>query len=123
MTALLDASGYAVRAYNSASAFLDDVTPPGACLVADIRMPEMDGLELQQEICRRELDLPVIIIITGHGDVSLAVRAMKAGALDFIEKPFDDTVALDAISARSRSPTTRAAQRPRHARRGSYSRF
>jgi two-component system response regulator FixJ len=117
ITALLEASDYTVHAYRSAKAFLDDVIPPGACVVADIRMPEMDGLELQQEINKRDIGLPVIII-TGHGDVSLAVRAMKAGALDFIEKPFDDTVILDAIKraieianhTRSRSMETKAAR-------------
>lgn len=90
LQALLDAEGYEVETYPSARAFLDGYKPREACcVVADIRMPDMDGLELQEEILRRGLGLPVIIV-TGHGDVPLAVRAMKAGAVDFIEKPFDD---------------------------------
>src|SRR6185436_1744835 len=67
------------------------------CLIADIRMPDMDGLALQEELAKRKLGLPVIIM-TGHGDVPLAVRAMKAGAVDFIEKPFDDELLLAAVS-------------------------
>ena len=63
----------------------------------DIRMPEMSGLELQKKLIKDNIKIP-IIIITGHGDVSLAVRAMKAGAVDFIEKPFNDQVLLDSIS-------------------------
>jgi two-component system, LuxR family, response regulator FixJ len=75
-------------------------------VIADIRMPDMDGLELQEEIIRRALGLPVIII-TGHGDVPLAVRAMKAGAVDFIEKPFDDEL-LRASIARGIEQSRRA---------------
>jgi two-component system response regulator FixJ len=88
--ALLQAEGFAVEDFASAKAFLAGYTPREACcVIADIRMPDMDGLELQEEIIRRGWALPVIIV-TGHGDVPLAVRAMKAGAVDFIEKPFDD---------------------------------
>ncbi len=94
--ALLESVGFAVRIYASATAFLADRPPPGGCLIADIRMPEMDGLELQEELIRRGIDLPVIIM-TGHGDVPLAVRAMKAGALDFIEKPFNDEFMLASV--------------------------
>jgi two-component system response regulator FixJ len=67
------------------------------CLIADIRMPDMDGLALQEELVRLKAGIPVIII-TGHGDVGLAVRAMKAGAVDFIEKPFDNTSLLEAVT-------------------------
>ena len=85
---LLEAAGYVVLPYNSAKAVLaDEFVAQCACLIADIRMPEMDGLELQQEIVKRGYALPVIIM-TGHGDIPLAVRAMKAGAADFIEKPY-----------------------------------
>jgi two-component system response regulator FixJ len=66
------------------------------CLIADIRMPEMDGLQLQEELNRRKSGLPVIVV-TGHGDVPLAVRAMKAGASDFLEKPFDEELLLGAV--------------------------
>jgi len=115
--ALLESAGFAVTDYASAKAFLQAGAPAGNCLVADIRMPEMDGLELQEEITRRGLEIPVIIM-TGHGDVPLAVRAMKAGAIDFIEKPFDEKLLLDAVaralhigeSQRNRSAEVKAAQ-------------
>jgi two-component system response regulator FixJ len=67
-----------------------------ACLIADIRMPAMDGLALQEALAQRKIGLPVITV-TGHGDVPLAVRAMRAGAVDFIEKPFDDELLLQSI--------------------------
>lgn len=92
LAALLEAEGFSVEAFDSAKAFLAGYKPKEACcVIADIRMPDMDGLELQEEIIRKGWGLPVIII-TGHGDVPLAVRAMKAGAVDFIEKPFDDEI-------------------------------
>lgn len=95
--ALLESSGFEVRAFDSAQALLaaPDLSG-GACVIADIRMPDMDGLALQEELTRRQLGLPVIIV-TGHGDVPLAVRAMKAGAVDFIEKPFDEQLMLASI--------------------------
>jgi len=97
LAALLDAEGYSVEIYDSARAFLAGYRPKeDCCVVADIRMPDMDGLELQEEIIRRGLGLPVVII-TGHGDVPLAVRAMRAGAVDFIEKPFDDEMLCAGI--------------------------
>jgi two-component system response regulator FixJ len=97
LSELLEAEGFLVEAYDSAKAFLAGYKPKEACcVVADIRMPDMDGLELQEEIIRRGLGLPVIII-TGHGDVPLAVRAMRAGAVDFIEKPFDDEALRSSI--------------------------
>lgn len=97
LAALLDAEGFTVEAFESAKAFLAGYKPQDACcVIADIRMPDMDGLELQEEIIRRGWGLPVIII-TGHGDVPLAVRAMKAGAVDFIEKPFDDEILRASI--------------------------
>jgi two-component system response regulator FixJ len=97
MRVLLESSGYAVTDYGAARAFLESPVPAGACLVTDIRMPEMTGLELQEEIVRRGIEIPVIIM-TGHGDVPLAVRAMKAGAIDFIEKPFDAALLLDGVA-------------------------
>lgn len=96
---LLSSAGLAVRVHESAVAFLD-VLPtlqPG-CIVSDVRMPGMDGLELQRRLKSLGVKLPMIIM-TGHADVSLAVEAMKAGAVDFIEKPFDDELILSAIRA------------------------
>jgi two-component system, LuxR family, response regulator FixJ len=94
---LLTTSGFAVRVYESAPAFLGALpTVQPGCIVTDVRMPEMDGLELQRQLKLRGIGLPVIVI-TGHGDVPLAVEAMKAGAVDFIEKPFNDEKLLSAI--------------------------
>ncbi|HEX4301588.1 MAG TPA: response regulator FixJ [Rhizomicrobium sp.] len=114
---LLEDAGYAVKDYDSATAFLADPPSSDSCMIVDIRMPEIDGLELQEEIVRRGLHLPVIVM-TGHGDVPLAVRAMKAGAIDFIEKPFDAEILLKAVaralhageSQRSKSAEIKAAQ-------------
>ena len=94
---LLSTAGLAVRVHDSAVAFLK-VLPdaqPG-CVVTDIRMPEMDGLELQRRLAELKSGFPVIVM-TGHGDVPMAVEAMKAGAVDFIEKTFDDETLLSAI--------------------------
>jgi two-component system response regulator FixJ len=96
MRVLLETEGFDVRDHGSAKSFLQSEVPENACLIVDIRMPETDGLELQEEIARRGLELPVIVM-TGHGDVPLAVRAMKAGAVDFIEKPFVEQVLLTAV--------------------------
>jgi len=93
---LLESAGFKIEDYRSARAFLSGDFSKGDCLIADIRMPEMDGLELQKELVRLGSNLPVIIM-TGHGDVPLAVRAMKAGALDFIEKPFDDETMIASV--------------------------
>jgi two-component system, LuxR family, response regulator FixJ len=107
LSALFEANGYASRGFSSAQEFLmaASILETG-CLIADIRMPGMDGLEMQRRLVERGLPFP-FIVITGHGDVPLAVGAMKAGALDFIEKPFaPDTIlnrtrhALDNLSAR-----------------------
>lgn len=94
---LLGTAGLPVRVHESAAAFLKAL--PGAedgCIVTDVRMPEIDGLELQRRLRAQGSAMPVVVI-TGHGDVALAVEAMKAGAVDFIEKPFDDEVLLAAI--------------------------
>jgi two-component system, LuxR family, response regulator FixJ len=99
LSVLLESRNYIVRAFPSAVEFLAaaPTSRPG-CLIADIRMPEMDGLELQQRLIERRLRFP-LIIITGHGDVPLAVRAMKAGAIDFIEKPFAAETILNSVEA------------------------
>jgi two-component system response regulator FixJ len=97
LCALLESAGVAAEAYDSARAFLDAYQPErSGCLIADIRMPDMDGLELQEELNRRSGALPVIVV-TGHADVPLAVRAMKAGAVDLIEKPYDDALLLASV--------------------------
>jgi RNA polymerase sigma factor (sigma-70 family) len=94
---LIESVGMPVESYASANEFLDHYQQnrPG-CLVLDVRMPGMSGLELQEHLAERDLRIPVVII-TGHGDVPMAVRAMKSGAVDFIEKPFNDEALLDAI--------------------------
>lgn len=93
---LLEASEYTVAAFDSANAFLDHPRERNACLLTDVRMPGMDGLALQEELLKRKDMLPVIIM-TGHGDVPLAVRAMRAGALDFLEKPFDEDALVASV--------------------------
>jgi two-component system response regulator FixJ len=95
--ALLEAEGFSVRTFESAKrALAAPALNEAACLIADIRMPDMDGLQLQEELVARKLGIPVIVV-TGHGDVPLAVRAMKAGAVDFIEKPFDGELMLESV--------------------------
>lgn len=94
---LLASVGLTTRSYVSAADFLARATlDVPACLVLDVRMPGMNGLDLQQELQRREIVLP-IIFITGHGDIPMSVRAMKQGALEFLTKPFRDQDLLDAI--------------------------
>ena len=86
---LLEGVSYTVRTFDSAESFLAGFDPQAiACLVLDVRMPGMSGLELQEDLLSRKVDLP-LIFITGHGDVPMAVNTMKRGAADFIEKPFD----------------------------------
>lgn len=94
---LIESVGLQVRTFSSADEFLAAYTPdqPG-CLVLDIRMPGMSGLELQEQLAKRGYTLPVIII-TAHGDVPSAVRAMHAGAVDFMSKPFNDQSLLDRV--------------------------
>ncbi len=97
LQALLENSGYRVNSYVGGQACLDQVDPSAGCLITDIRMPGMDGLELQAAFAQRYPALPVIFV-TGHGDVSLAVRGLKAGAQDFIEKPFDAAIMLSCVA-------------------------
>ncbi len=92
---LLETAGYQVRGHASGAALLADV-PAAGCILLDIRMPEMDGITVLDRLREQGARLPVIVI-TGHGDVPLAVRAMKAGAIDFIEKPFDQDQILASL--------------------------
>jgi FixJ family two-component response regulator len=108
---LLRSDGYRVETFASAREFLEraDLHGPG-CLVVDVRMPGASGLDLQRALTAAGHDTPVIFI-TGHGDVSLASRAMAAGAVEFLAKPFDDEALLDAVRqalvrARQGTPTT-----------------
>jgi len=106
---LLRSVGLRARTFAAAREFLagyERGVP--ACLIADVRMPGMSGLELQETLRATDAALPVIII-TGHGDIGMAVRAMKSGASDFIEKPFNEQVLLDAVHrALARQPPTAA---------------
>ncbi|MEJ2180747.1 MAG: response regulator [Gammaproteobacteria bacterium] len=95
---LMESVGLNATCFASAHAFLDgyDASKP-ACLILDVRMPDISGLDLQRILNERQIQIP-IVIITGHGDVPIAVRAMKAGAMDVLEKPFNDQALLDAIT-------------------------
>ena len=94
---LIESVEMKVESYDSADAFIRNYYPGRAgCLLLDVRMPGMSGLELQEQFVAQQIKIPVIII-TGHGDVPMAVRAMKAGAVDFIEKPFNDELLLQSI--------------------------
>ncbi|MEQ8232964.1 MAG: response regulator transcription factor [Gammaproteobacteria bacterium] len=111
LSLLIRSMSLPVETFESAQDFLGrgDPARPG-CLVLDIRMPGMSGLELQDELARRDFSLPVIFI-TGHGDIGMAVRAMKSGAVDFIEKPFNDQVLLERINQAIELDRVRRAER------------
>lgn len=97
LQALLEAHGLASEVFASGNALLARrPLPIAGCVVTDIRMPGMDGIELMEAMAASGIALPAIVM-TGHGDIPLAVRAMKAGAVDFIEKPFDDMLIVDAV--------------------------
>jgi two-component system response regulator FixJ len=94
---LLTMMGFTVRVHESATGFLASAQTIGkACLVTDLRMPDMSGVELLERLNAKGILVPAVVI-TGHGDVPMAVAAMKAGAVDFIEKPFEDEVLVEAI--------------------------
>ncbi|APT33901.1 transcriptional regulatory protein FixJ [Methylobacterium phyllosphaerae] len=104
---LLGTDGLAVQVHDSATAFLAAGTDRVGCIVTDVRMPDIDGVELLHRL-RQRGRMPPVIVMTGHADVALAVEAMKAGAVDFIEKPFDDDVLLASIrSALARADRAR----------------
>ena len=101
---LLDVNGYKALLYESANVFLEQASLEAVtCVVSDIRMPGVNGIELVRRLKGRGSLCPVILI-TGHGDVALAVEAMKTGAVDFIEKPFDDADILEAIRSALSAP-------------------
>jgi FixJ family two-component response regulator len=120
LTRLLRAVGLEVASFASANELLRALDEsesdalwqgPASCLVADLRMPGLTGLDLQDELARRGLDIP-LLFISGHADVKSSVRAMKGGALDFLEKPFSDTALIDAVrGALARHDQLRAARR------------
>ena len=93
---MLRTSGFAVEAHPSGVHLLKEKELAQGCILLDIRMPEMDGLEVQRALLERGVTLPVVVM-TGHGDISIAVQAMKAGAVEFIEKPFEKAVLLAAL--------------------------
>lgn len=96
---LVEQVGLNARTFDSARDFLATYQPGmRGCLVLDIRMPGMSGIELQEKLAREHAHLPVIIV-TGHGDVPVTVRAMKTGAFEFLQKPFNDHILVDAIQA------------------------
>ncbi len=95
---LLEVNGIDALFYESGDAFLAALPVEDGCLLTDVRMPGLTGIELVRELKLRGMDVPVIVM-TGHGDIPLAVEAMKAGVVDFIEKPFSDEVLLAAIRA------------------------
>lgn len=113
---LLMSAGYDVLTYASAAEFLDAYPQGrGSCVVLDVRLPGISGLELQQEMAARGLRLP-IVFITGHGDIPMSVRAMKAGAVDFLTKPFDADQLLESVAqAVRRDAESRSEQAERDA--------
>ena len=116
---LLRAAGQRVETFPSALHFLNDYRPGRAgCLVLDIRMPGMSGLELQDELHKRRMNVP-IVFLTGHGDVPMAVQALKAGAVDFLQKPYREQALLDSIHA---ALALDAAERRAHAGADAFAR-
>jgi two-component system, LuxR family, response regulator FixJ len=96
---LLSTAHITARSHASATSFLEQLPDPGlGCIITDVRMPGMSGIDLLKRLKERKIGVPVIVI-TGHGDVPLAVEAMKFGAVDFLEKPFDDEVLLAAVQS------------------------
>lgn len=98
LTLMLETLGMEVHAYASARAFLDDLNGRErcACLVVDVRLPDMSGLELQNQLLK-QTRVPAIVFVTGHGDIPMAVEAMRNGAVDFLQKPFREQQLLDSV--------------------------
>lgn len=94
---LLRAAGWEVEAFGSAREFLDSARPPApACLLLDMRLPELSGLDVQRELAKTKREIP-IIFVTGYGDIAMSVQAMKGGAVDFLTKPFSERQLFDAV--------------------------
>src|ERR1700739_64069 len=111
---LLQTADIAVQTHASASAFINRIAGVGtSCIITDVRMPGMSGIDLLRRLKELKIDAPVIVI-TGHGDIALAVEAMKIGAADFLEKPYDDEVLLASVRAALRQ---RGADQKRNAER------
>jgi FixJ family two-component response regulator len=112
---LLDTAGFNTVSFSSASEFLEryDASQPG-CLVLDIRMPGMSGMELQEALVEQTAGLP-IIFLTGHGNVSMSAKAFRTGAIDFLEKPFDEAVLLERINEALGLDKTNRESAARHA--------
>lgn len=107
---LLEANGYRVKVFSSAEEFLNTYDPDHiGVLIADVRMPGMSGLELQEELIARDALLP-IVFITGHGDVPMAVSTLKKGAVDFLEKPFNESELRTTVARMLEQATERTAQ-------------
>ena len=119
---LFESVGLKVKLYASGSAFLEDRSPDAtSCLVLDVRLPEMSGLNVQEELARADVHLP-IVFVTGHGDIPMAVRAMKAGAVDFLTKPIRSQDLLDAVfTALEQDRTRRETQQLRSTLREHFS--
>ena len=117
LTFALRLEGFSVRSFRSARAFLENDQDKCGCLITDVRMPDIDGMQLQRIVAQQKLPLSVFIM-TGHGDVPMAVETMLAGAVDFLEKPFDDEKMLASVrraldigsKARSRNAEAKAAK-------------
>ncbi len=115
---LLEGNDYRVRCFESAEGFLTRFDPREvACLIVDVRMPGMNGLELQDELLRRGCAMP-LVFITGHGDVPMAVDTMKKGAIDFIEKPFNEVLLRDLVDRMLQKARLNADQQQAEASRG-----
>jgi FixJ family two-component response regulator len=110
LDSLFRSTGLTARLYESTSAFMDAEIPdePG-CIVLDVRLPGMSGLDFQERLAELGVQLPVVLM-TGHGDIPMSVRAMKAGAVDFLPKPFRDQEMLDAVTAALEKDRARRAE-------------
>jgi FixJ family two-component response regulator len=113
LSSLLRSVGYGIRSHATASDFLKEVLPdaPG-CIVLDVRMPRVSGLELQEHLNKSGVSLP-LVLMSGHGDIPMSVRAMKAGAVDFLTKPFRDQDMLDAVASAVEVHRSRRTHAPR----------
>ena len=108
---LMRSAGMKPQAYSGAEEFLENYAPEQAgCLLLDVRMPGMDGIELQEKLATKRIDIP-IVFISGHGDIPIAVRAMQRGAVDFIAKPFREQIVLDTIRRAMQRDAQRRRQR------------